>query len=90
MAARLILSRYGPKGNAKAIPAVDRHDGERQLDQFIVGELLSSLVINVVGDMLFGNRRLRKSARSRITCQAEETHEGVRNGSAVDRLMSGG
>ena len=46
MAARLILSRYGPKGNAKAIPPIDRHNGERQLDQLIVGELLSSLFVN--------------------------------------------
>ena len=55
--------RDGPECNAEAVPAVDRHDGERQFRQLVLGELLPGLIVNFVGNMVFGNQGHRLGPR---------------------------
>ena len=40
---RFVVSGNGAESDAETVPSIDRHHGERQLRQFVVGELLPRL-----------------------------------------------
>lgn len=47
----LIGSRHHAKGNAQAVPAVDRYHGKRQIGQFLFAEVLACRLVHFVRHM---------------------------------------
>src|SRR3954471_13569709 len=48
---RLIMARFHASGDRQAIPRVNRRDGERQIREFLLGEMCSHQVVDRVCDV---------------------------------------
>src|SRR5438105_258017 len=54
---RLVGSRNGAKTDGKAVPAIDSDDGQRQVHQFLLAQVLTHFFIDRVRHMPFGDQR---------------------------------
>src|ERR1039458_6808428 len=54
---RLIRTRHFAKGDGQPIPAVDGHNCQSQVGQFLFRELLANQLKHVVGNMRVGDAR---------------------------------
>ena len=52
----LIAARHGAKGDVEPIGGIDGDQRERQVHQFLLGELLARLVIHLVRHVVNGNQ----------------------------------
>ena len=50
------LFRNRAEANRQAVPAVDRNNGKRQIDQFFVAKMLAYFCIHLAGHMVDGNQ----------------------------------
>src|SRR5947209_467002 len=53
---RLIGTRFGAQANGEAIPAVNRNQGEGQIRQFGLIEMLAYLLVQLIWNMVLGNK----------------------------------
>lgn len=63
---RFIGSGDITEGDGKAVPGINHDDVDRQLDEFLICELLACLRVNIIGHVPLGDQghRLGESQRS--------------------------
>ena len=58
-AASHVIAGHGSRGDVEPVPAIDRHDGQRQVRQFVFRKLCPHTLVNVIRGVSLGNKRQR-------------------------------
>lgn len=66
--------RHSAEADRQAIPAINRNNGQSQVDQFFIAEVPASLFIDIVGYVVNGNKR--HGFRPRQRCPFALSEEG--------------
>ena len=62
---RLVAARLRAESDVQPVPAVDRHDGQRQVHQFLFAELRPRLLVHFIGDVPLCDERHGLGPRKR-------------------------